>query len=216
MRLAGPDACPLKPILLRLSPHRRRVRVLELEPVRRPPGPMTRSPPLRGDPLLAPSCRMPRPNSAGSTGAIWWPLSAHHLAVDEAGPHLEVVGCAAIDDLRVSIFQWFDTANLTEEGEEPLAYAPEPRLIPPAEIPKRAAKAPRKVLKAKPQRPPAIVLPQEKLPISDAPETATPGETEGQSARATSIRPRTPYPETPSSFEDRFCAKCWGLPGKTE
>ena len=161
MRLAGPDACPLKPILLRLSPHRRRVRVLELEPVRRPPGPMTRSPPLRGDPLLAPSCRMPRPDSAGSTGAIWWPLSAHHLAVDEAGPHLEVVGCAAIDDLRVSIFQWFDTANLTEEGEEPLAYAPEPRLIPPAEIPKRAAKAPRKVLKAKPQRPPAIVLPQE-------------------------------------------------------
>ena len=125
-----------------------------------------------------------------------------------------MVGCAAIDDLRVSIFQWSDTANLTEEGEEPLAYAPEPRLIPPAEIPKRAAKAPRKVLKAKPQRPPAIVLPQEKLPISDAPETATPGETEGQSARATSIRPRTPYPETPSSFEDRFCAKCWGLPGK--
>ena len=127
-----------------------------------------------------------------------------------------LAGCAAIDDLRVSIFQWFDTANLTEEGEEPLAYAPEPRLIPPAEIPKRAAKAPRKVLKAKPQRPPAIVRPQEKLPISDAPETATPGETEGQSARATSIRPRTPYPETPSSFEDRFCAKCWGLPGKTE
>jgi hypothetical protein len=127
-----------------------------------------------------------------------------------------LAGCAAIDDLRASIFQWFDTVNFTEEGEEPLAYAAEPRLIPPAEIPKRAAKAPRKVLKAKSQRPPTIVLPQEKPPISDAPETATPGETEGQSARATSIRPRTPYPETPSSFEDRFCAKCWGLIGEKE
>jgi hypothetical protein len=94
-----------------------------------------------------------------------------------------LAGCAAINDLKVSISQWFDTVNFTEEVEEPLAYAPEPRLIPPAEIPKRAAKAPRKVLKAKPQRPPAIVLPQEQP--SDAPETATQGKTEGQSARAT-------------------------------
>jgi hypothetical protein len=129
---------------------------------------------------------------------------------------LGLAGCAAIDDLKVNIFQWFDTVNSTGEDEEPLAYAPEPRLIPPAEIPKRAAKAPRKILKAKPQRPPVVVLPQEKPQISDAPETATPGETEGQSARTTSIRLRTPDPETPSSFEDRFCAKCWGLPGKTE
>jgi hypothetical protein len=127
-----------------------------------------------------------------------------------------LAGCAAVDDLKVSIFQWFDTGNFTEEGEEPLAYASEPRLIPPAEIPKRAVKAPRKTLRAKPQRPPAVVLPQEKPLISDAPETATAGETEGQSSQTPSIRPRNLYPETPSFFEDRFCAKCWGLPGKTQ
>jgi hypothetical protein len=32
-----------------------------------------------------------------------------------------LAGCAAVDDLKV--FQWFDTGNFTEDGEEPLAYA---------------------------------------------------------------------------------------------
>jgi hypothetical protein len=65
-------------------------------------------------------------------------------------------------------------------GEEPLAYAPEPRLIPPAEIPKRAAKAPRKMIKAerhKMHRLPIVVLPQQQPPISDSRETPPPGET---------------------------------------
>ena len=100
-----------------------------------------------------------------------------------------------------------------------LGYAPETRLIPPAEIPKQAAKAPRKKIKAatrKLQRPQTVVLPPKKPPISDFPETAMPGETEGQSARPPSMRSRTPYPETPPSFDERFCAECWGLPAKAE
>jgi hypothetical protein len=28
-----------------------------------------------------------------------------------------LAGCAAINDLKVSIFQWFDTVNFTGEGE---------------------------------------------------------------------------------------------------
>ena len=128
-----------------------------------------------------------------------------------------LVGCTAIDDMKVSIFQWFDPVNSAREGEEPLAYAPEPRLIPPAEIPKRAAKAPRKTIKAarhKLQRPAIVVLPQQQPPISDAPETPSPGETEGQSAGAPMMQSRTPYTETPPSFDERFCAVCWSLPQK--
>ena len=93
-----------------------------------------------------------------------------------------LAGCAAIDDLKVSIFQWLDPVNFTGEGEELLGYAPETRLIPPAEIPKQAAKAQSKRIKPatlKLQRPQTVVLPPKKPPISDSPETATPGETEG-------------------------------------
>jgi hypothetical protein len=129
-----------------------------------------------------------------------------------------LTGCITIDDLKVSILNWFDTVNSTRDGEEPLAYAAEPRLIPPAEIPKRAAKAPRKMIKAvrhKPQRPPIVVLPQEKAPTS-APEMPPSGETEGRAARALSMRSRTPYLEDPPSFDERFCAECWGMPAKAE
>jgi hypothetical protein len=117
-----------------------------------------------------------------------------------------LAGCAAIDDLKVSILQWFDTENFTGEGEEPLAYAPEPRLRPPAEIPRRAAKAPRKTIKSKPQR---VVL-----PISDVVQTVPPDETDGLFASPHSLRSPTPYPKAPVSFEERFCAVCWGLPAK--
>jgi hypothetical protein len=128
-----------------------------------------------------------------------------------------LVGCTAIDDLNVSILQWFDTVNSTRDGEEPLAYAPEPRLIPPADIPKRAAKAPRKMIKAakhKLQRPPIVVLPEQQPPILDAPETPSSGETEGHSAGAPTMQSRTPYTEAPRSFDERFCAVCWSLPQK--
>ena len=127
-----------------------------------------------------------------------------------------LAGCAAIDDLKVSIFQWLDPVNFTGDGEELLGYAPETRLIPPAEIPKRAAKAPSKKIKPamrKLQRPQTVVLPPKKPPIPDFPETATPGETEGQSAWPHSMRSRTP--EAPPTFDGRFCAECWGLPGKS-
>jgi hypothetical protein len=124
-----------------------------------------------------------------------------------------LVGCTAIDDLKVSILQWFDPANSAREGEEPLAYAPEPRLIPPADIPKRAAKAPRKMIKAAKHK---LQQPQQQQPSLDAPETPPSGETEGRAARALSMRSRTPYPEDPPPFDERFCAECWGLPAKAE
>ena len=131
-----------------------------------------------------------------------------------------LAGCAAIDDLKVSISQWFNTVNFTGQGEVLPGNAPEAtRLIPPEEIPKQAAKAPRKKIKAtarKLQRPQTVVLPPKKPPISDSPETATPGETEGQSAWPRSMRSRTPNPEAPPSFDGRFCAECWGLPAKAE
>ena len=127
-----------------------------------------------------------------------------------------LAGCAAIDDLKVSIFQWLDPVNFTGEGEELLGYAPETRLTPPAEIPKQAAKAPSKRIKPatrKLQRPQTVVLPPP--PISDSPETATPGETEGQSAWPHSMRSRAPNPEA-LPFDERFCAECWRLPAKGE
>ena len=47
-----------------------------------------------------------------------------------------LAGCAAIDDLKVSISQWFNTGNLTGEGEVPYVNAPEAtRVIPPENIP---------------------------------------------------------------------------------
>jgi len=104
-----------------------------------------------------------------------------------------LAGCAALDDVKVSIFEWFDTVNFTGEGEELLGYAPEARLIPPAEIPRPAAKTPRKKIKAatrKLPQPQTVVLPPKKPPIAEFPETAMPGETEGQSARPPSMRPR--------------------------
>ena len=131
-----------------------------------------------------------------------------------------LAGCAAIDDLKVSIFQWFNTVNFTGQGEVPYVNAPEAtRVIPPEKIPKQAAKAPRKKIKAtarKLQRPQTVVLPAKKAPILDFPETALPGETEGQSAPSPTTRSRTSYPETPPPFDKRFCPECWGLPAKAD
>jgi hypothetical protein len=107
--------------------------------------------------------------------------------------------------------------NFTGEGEELFGYAPETRLIPPAEIPKPAAQAPSNRIKPatrKLQRPQTVVLPPKKPPIST--ETAPSGETEGQSARPPTMRSRIPYPEAPPPFDERFCAECWRLPAKGE
>jgi hypothetical protein len=111
-----------------------------------------------------------------------------------------LAGCAAINDLKVSLSQWFDT-NFTAEGEVSPANAPEAApVITPERIPKEAAKAPRKKINSaarKLQRPQTVVLPPKKPPISDSPETARLGETEGQSAPPASMRLRTPFPEAP-------------------
>ena len=63
---------------------------------------------------------------------------------------------------------------------------------------------------------PIVVLPQQQPPISESRETPPPGETERQSAGAPTMRSRTPYPDAPPSFDERFCAVCWGLPAKAE
>ena len=130
-----------------------------------------------------------------------------------------LAGCAALDGLKVSIFEWFDTVNFIGEGEELLGYTPDARLIPPADIPRQVAKTPRKKIKAATRKlplPQTVVLPRKKPPIAEFPARAMPGETEGQSARPPSMRPGTSYPETPPSFEERFCAECWYLPAKAE
>ena len=106
-----------------------------------------------------------------------------------------------------------DPVNFTGEGEELFGYAPETRLIPPAEIPNQAAKAPSKRIEPatrKLQRPQTVVLPPKKPPISRFPKTATPRETEGQSAWPHSMRSRTTNPEASPSFDERFCAECSG------
>jgi len=112
-----------------------------------------------------------------------------------------LAGCAAIDDLKFAIAQWFESASFPGEGEVLPGNAPEAApVIAPKKIPKEAAKAPKKKIKAaarKLQRSQTVVLPPKKPPISDSPETARPDETEAQSAPPASMRLRTPFPEAP-------------------
>ena len=112
-----------------------------------------------------------------------------------------LAGCAAIDALKASIFQWLDTVNFTGEREVLPGNAPAAApVIAPERIPKEAAKAPKKKTKAaagKLQRPQTVVLPPKKPPITDSPETARPDETDAQSAPPASMRLRTPFPEAP-------------------
>ena len=112
-----------------------------------------------------------------------------------------LAGCAAIDDLKTSISQWFDTVNFPGEGEVSPGNAPEAApVIAPEKIPKEAGKAPKKKIKAtarKLQRSHTVALPPKKPPISNSPETARPDETEAQSAPPASMRLRTPFPEAP-------------------
>jgi hypothetical protein len=114
-----------------------------------------------------------------------------------------LAGCAAIDALKANISQWFDTVNLTGEREVLPSNAPEAApVITPKRIPKEAAKAPKKKIKAaarKLQRPQTVVLPPKKPPISDSPESVVSAMT-----------------ERPATLDERFCAECWSLPAKAE
>jgi hypothetical protein len=110
-----------------------------------------------------------------------------------------LAGCAAIDDLKATIFQWFDTVNFTGEGEVLPGNAPEAApVIAPKKVPKKAAKVPQKKIKAaarKLQRTQTVVLPPKKPPIPDSTEAARPEGTEGQS---------TPSPPAPRQLPSRW------------
>ena len=129
-----------------------------------------------------------------------------------------LTGCAAINDLKVSICQWLDTVNFTGEREVlPGKASDAAHVIALEKIPKQAAKRPKKKIKEvarKLQQPQTVVLPPMKPPMSGSPETAI--ETRGQSSPLASIPPPTPYSEAPTPFDERFCAECWGLPAKAE
>ncbi len=110
-----------------------------------------------------------------------------------------LAGCAAIDDLKFAIAQWFESARFPDgvlpDNDLPNATP----MIPPDKIPKEAATKPsEKMPKAarKLQRPQTVKL-QEKPPTSDSTEAVRPEETEGQSAPPVTLRLRTPYPEAP-------------------
>jgi hypothetical protein len=136
-----------------------------------------------------------------------------------------LAGCSALDDLKVSISQWFNTGTLTGEGEVPYVNAPEAtRVIPPENIPKQAAKAPKKKIKAtarklqRPQleRPRTGVLPAKKAPRLDFPEAASPGETEGQSAHGPGCDQRLPTPKRRSHSTRGFAPSAGACPQKPE
>ena len=142
-----------------------------------------------GNPLTTlPKPSILRRKVARGTSNHGSPLRSHLLRTKLA--------CSAIDDLRAMISQWFHTANFTGKDEVLPGNAPEPPpVIAPKKIPKEAAKAPKKKIKATARK--AVVLPPKKPPIFDSPETARPAETEGQSAPPASMRLRTPFPDAP-------------------
>ena len=112
-----------------------------------------------------------------------------------------LAGCAAIDDLKSAIAQWFESARFPDRrGVLPDNDLPNATpMIPLDKISKHDATKPsEKMPKAarKLQRPQTVKL-QKKPPISDSTEAVRPEETEGQSAPPATLRLRTPYPEAP-------------------
>ena len=112
-----------------------------------------------------------------------------------------LAACAAIDDLKFAIAQWFESARFPDgRGVLPDNDLPNATpMIPPDKTPKQDATKPsEKMPKAtrKLQRPQTVKL-QKKPPISDSTEVVRPEETEGQSAPPATLRLRTPYPEAP-------------------
>ena len=110
-----------------------------------------------------------------------------------------LAGCAAIDEMRDAISQWFETAKFPDGRGVFFGDLPEATPIPPEEIPKQDATKPSEK-KAKParklQRPQTVKL-QKKPRISDPTDAVRPEGTEGQSAPPATLRLRTPYPEAP-------------------
>ena len=112
-----------------------------------------------------------------------------------------LAACAAIDDLKFVIAQWFESARFPDgRGVLPDNDLPNATpMIPPDKTPKQDATKPsEKMPKAtrKLQRPQTVKL-RKKPPISDSTEAVRPVETEGQSAPPATLRLRTPYPEAP-------------------
>jgi hypothetical protein len=109
-----------------------------------------------------------------------------------------LAGCAAIDDLRTAISQWFESATFPDGREESLRDVPTANPITPPEAKQEVANAPRKVAK------PARKLPRpQNVRLQTKPSTTDPGRTERseviewQSAPPATLRLRTQYPEAP-------------------
>ena len=109
-----------------------------------------------------------------------------------------LAGCAAIDDLKFAIAQWFESARFPDgvlpDNDLPNATP----MIPPDKIPKEAATKPsEKMPKAarKLQRPQTVKL-QEKPPTSDSTEAVRPEETEGQIRAACDVAIAHPLPRS--------------------
>ena len=108
-------------------------------------------------------------------------------------------GCAAIDELKSAISEWFETATLPGGRGVFFGDLSEATPVPPEEIPKQEVTKPSEKMvnpARKLQRPQTVKL-QKKPPISDPTEAVRPAETEGQSAPPATLRLRTPYPEAP-------------------
>ena len=112
-----------------------------------------------------------------------------------------LAGCAAIDELKDTILRWVESEKLPDgRGVFPDDLPTATPVIPPENpLKTEASKASKKKnnLARKLPRLQTVVLPPKKPSISDSPETARPGETEGQSAPPASMRLRTPFPEAP-------------------
>jgi hypothetical protein len=109
-------------------------------------------------------------------------------------------GCAAVDDLKSAISQWFETAKFPYGRDVFPGDAPEATPIISPEKKDEAAKASRKMAEParKLKRQQTVKLRKPPTPVSDSTEGEGPA-TKGHSAPSQSapFRLRTPYPEAP-------------------
>ena len=109
-------------------------------------------------------------------------------------------GCAAIEELKETLFRWVESQKLPSEGGVSADESEATPMVPPEKTPKELSKRPPQPKDAarKPQRQ-TVVLPPKKPPIPDSTEAVRPEGTEGQSASSE----RTPrwlpsrFPESP-------------------